>query len=750
MDMSPWAVETYNLNHHGQAFVGDVHNSLHIIHMAESIGFQSMGMLMGFPCPPFSTRGDQLGFADERALTFIAGLDAAYLLNCSFVILECTPKVESFSEVVQSLDSFARAMGFRWSSQILHLDESWPVRRTRWWCVLCPPDIRKCLVLSDLPSAPHLQTIRDIFPVWPRWTLEGEEPLAWDLDEQQFHLRFATVDQLLLNTCDKCPTLLHSMGHLDRACPCGCRPCGLSSVRLSKDGISAIAVQCSHSAGLRHLHPQEAGYLCTLPPNFRYSKLRESLPLIGQTAAPLQSHWILLAFKQAVSRYVQADPIAESLVWHEAFVHNLRTLAEHCLPNAATAVEHVVRFSFGASHVIALSVHPNCTIEQFIADQLTKGGWGEQISVLYEHDVVPFGALLQSGTYHVVEVDPTVCAAPSIRSSTYLVEFAGRVWFGTFVPGLTLAGLLLKLGLPTYLRLVFLTDHGPLLPQDLLPSTVVGKFSRPALSGAGPLPSCGLTEFQIEAEAARLLRSCRPPIGFLLLPTLDLSELLLLPDHLAEQALTAMIPPGTFRVFGIFCSEGHWAAFSVDVIAGVCTYYDGCDNMLEAGRFLIDTVVMHLDLRIFLRRRFTLLSQTDGSHCGVIALINLGWFLGLWTSYSEPEALTWYARLCAPRFLGRGQVEYTQVHTQLVEELPKHGVPNKDAASRAAHAIKKLGLGAIAKALSAKHPWQALKALGNSQDKPLPPASRAGTTCSRSCCLQNRCYAQVEQEGSPA
>lgn len=141
LDRSSWAVEVYNANHDSPATLGDLHQLSSVKALAKVIDFQSVGVLLGFPCPPFSTRGDQRGFDDPRALTLVHGLQAAYLLRASFVLLECTPMVETFPEVVKHLQVFAEAMDFDWASQILHLDLAWPARRTRWWCLLAPKHI---------------------------------------------------------------------------------------------------------------------------------------------------------------------------------------------------------------------------------------------------------------------------------------------------------------------------------------------------------------------------------------------------------------------------------------------------------------------------------------------------------------------------------------------------------------------------------------------------------------------------------
>ena len=288
VDISEWAVEVYNLNHQHEAHVSDLADLQTACLLSHMTGRRSVGFFMGFPCPPFSQRGDQRGFDDERAQTLLHGLDLAYLLRASFLLLECTPMVETFAEVVETLETFSKVVGMKWQSQILHLDETWPCRRTRWWCLIVPPEIKQHLCLQDLPRVPGLQTIAAILPDWPSWPATEVEDLTWSLEEEQFHEQYAVLDHLVLQKGTKCPTLLHSSGHLDRGCPCGCRQYGLAHHRLAKDGISAVAIPCTDGK-LRHLHPAEAGFFCSLPPTFQFPKTRAALPLVGQTAAPLQA-----------------------------------------------------------------------------------------------------------------------------------------------------------------------------------------------------------------------------------------------------------------------------------------------------------------------------------------------------------------------------------------------------------------------------------------------------------------------------
>ena len=94
------------------------------------------------------------------------------------------------------------------------------------------------LALTDLPKLDHLQMISPMFADWPLWSQRDEDDLAWTWEEQQFHEKFVVLDHLKLNLQARCPTILHSSGHLDREFPRWCRSSGLSHHRLAGWNLS--------------------------------------------------------------------------------------------------------------------------------------------------------------------------------------------------------------------------------------------------------------------------------------------------------------------------------------------------------------------------------------------------------------------------------------------------------------------------------------------------------------------------------
>lgn len=431
IDVSPLAVRHFSLNHKAQAIQGDIRSIDHIMHLAESIDRASVGLLMGFPCPPFSVMGDQRGFEDSRAWTFVAGLDCAYLLHSSFVVLECTPLVETHRPVVEFLDAFASVMGFSWASKVLHLERAWPTKRSRWWCVLLPSSMCDHLHLDDLPLNRSLDCVASLLSEWPVWSVAEEERLACVASERAFLERFTHIADHVLDMEGVCPTLLHSLARHDRSCPCGCRAHGLSPARLERDGVSTLLLTSVHLDSLRYPHAKEAGFLCSLSPDFVYEDPRDALPLVGQTAAPIQAHWVLLSLLRAVSISFP-DQVSEpdSLGEHRRFVQSLRHLAKHLWVTPSVELPRTMRLQVGDTCVFAFQVPPRMTMDEFITEQQQSGAWDSHLALFCDGLPVPFGAFVLADTYRVVEVGPTVCAALSLRQGSFIITFNGWTWFG--------------------------------------------------------------------------------------------------------------------------------------------------------------------------------------------------------------------------------------------------------------------------------------------------------------------------------
>eukprot|EP00435_Cladocopium_sp_Y103_P014955 s1296_g3.t1 len=545
---------------------------------------------MGFPCPPFSTRGDQQGFGDRRAWTFVHGLEAAYLLRASFMLLEYTPKVESFPPIVQYLDLFSETMGCRWISQILHLDEAWPVRRICWWCLVVPSELYPHLSLSDLPRAPHMQTVASLLPVWPQWPSDQVAELVWSQEEVEFHEQYAVLGDLCLAISGKCPTLLHSLGHLDRACPCGCRSNGLSHFRLAGDGISTVALQLDDLDGFRHLHPLEAAFFCTLPPTFCFRQIRAALPLIGQSAAPMQAHWMLSSLLAAIQKW--SDPQSAGMdveACHRRFQLHLGQLAFHLWPSPDNMIP---RCRFPQGCCVVFEILAGMRLEHLIQAQKAIGGWTDDHEVRYLGEVVPPEALLHAGLYDVSR--PSLSPATSGRQ--FVIRMDGRAWSGSFCPGISVSalGFVPSSGVALHVDGVCLPLHFRLV------SSFDGLLHRAVFYGAGQSQH-GLSNFHIDAEAARLMRLRSPAMDLQYLSALDLSCILLLPFADLQHALWTLLDPNAVLVFGIFCIDSHWLALSVDRSVGCITCHGLGMMLLLLPRFVFWSTPLPRSLDLLLQ-----------------------------------------------------------------------------------------------------------------------------------------------------
>ena len=523
MDISKWALQVFQANHRATAIQGSVCEPHDVARLFNMTGKHACGYLLGFPCPPFSSRGDQLGFSDARAWVFVAGLDVVYLLNGLFLVLECTPQVEAFQEFVQHLNSFVSVMNWQWTSRVLHLDDAWPTRRTRWWALVVPEPLHQFVKLDALPYAPHLKSVSDLVPVWPLWSPQEEELLKLTDTEIDFLEEFAVLSDLLLRPSSKCPTLLHSLGHHDRPCPCGCRNVGLSRERLERDGLSAVFVQCSHTSGLRHLHASEAGLLCGLPPSFRFLDIRKALPLIGQTASPLQAQWVLLALRRAV-QLQQNVPFAqrvEMVQSHVKFQDQLQHLAMHLWPTRLTKVPRTVKLCFDNRCILAIQVEPFATIEDLITAQKSLGGWGSRVQVTCRNMPLPHQTILQAITYDVVCYEPRQLKPAPENRFVYALFYKERHWVGILAPGTLLGVLLMELGFAYSPGTRVLSNGFCWTWGDFLWTSFHGELIRPEITGAGPDQDRGLSNLQLDLEVKALCQKATLPTGFVMLSIMD-------------------------------------------------------------------------------------------------------------------------------------------------------------------------------------------------------------------------------------
>lgn len=194
-------------------------------------------------------------------------------------------------------------------------------------------------------------------------------------DEVDVRERLAVLSDMVLVRTGKCPTLLHSLAHLDKPCPCGCLdkpcPCDIVAVAAPVCPLSGWPAMAFLPSSCDVDLVMDFAFLirvCTLPPTFQHLDSRAALPLIGQTAAPTQAQWVALALKQAIHRHHGAFDleITELVRQHTWFQEQLRNLAFHLWPTDHTAVPRATRLRFDSGGTSAIQVAAHATIHHLI------------------------------------------------------------------------------------------------------------------------------------------------------------------------------------------------------------------------------------------------------------------------------------------------------------------------------------------------------------------------------------------------
>ena len=680
IDLSPLAVETYRLNHMTHIMCGNVMDGKDLGAFFKMAGSPRCGLMVGFPCPPFSSMGDQAGFRDARAEVFIQCLNMAYLFDSTFIVLECTPKTGSWPEVHDLLASLCTSMGYCYKDGVLNFHRSWACRRSRWWAVLLPERAQPFLrALRDLPAVPELQVVSSIIPEWPIWPLPHIKALDWMEFEAANYLTYVKEGNIVLNVAGTCPTLLHSMGHHFMACPCGCRHGPLAASRLSRDGLTTVALHSdSASAGLRHLHPLEAAHLLTVPCDFRLppGDLRKTLPLFGQLAAPLQVQWVCHQALTALNQAGFPTPIlAEAEETHHAFLHRLLWFRHGLWLVPSLALPRTLKIQTD-ENCFYVKLDSPLTVRQLLDAHRDLLEWGERIALYVDGQMQPDSFYLVHKLYYM-DKHLARHALPLTAQPCVVKINAGQESTEHSVPrGTHLFMALAHCGLD-YLDFDLHTVATSSIASRVWTSTILD-LDTPR--GAGDVTLRGLATIEVQHEVDALIGD-RTEV--LILPIDWLADILSKPRVVAgfhlHKHLEKCISDWTSAprsIVLVACYEGHWFAMIYDLLQHKMYGYDsipGRSVSLKDWIALIFTRVFNAQTLLYPDR--TLLLQEDDDLCGTHTLINLGWHFDLWQVFSYEQALQWHHALTLEELhRGSGANDHATAHTWLVNFLPSRGV----------------------------------------------------------------------------
>lgn len=300
---------------HGQVLHRDLLAPELPLELCHLLGTDCCTFVMGFPCQPLSSQGLQLGQLDPRSRVFWAGLKIAFLANAQALILECVPGASNDPDIQAGIKSFAEVMDFNVCSNVLSLEDQWPMRRKRWWTLLTPKHWG-IDSLPDWPKTDDMTCISCLLRSWGVWDIQHEHQLLLSVNEFAHYSdpRYGS-DNRFLALSDKAPTVLHSYGNALSSCPCGCRAAKFSDASLLSKGLRGFFIKSERWNQPRFLHPKELALLLTLPLSFNSPlPVRATLAMLGLVAAPLQMLWVWTHLLQGAYRTgilsVDIDPLS--------------------------------------------------------------------------------------------------------------------------------------------------------------------------------------------------------------------------------------------------------------------------------------------------------------------------------------------------------------------------------------------------------------------------------------------------------
>eukprot|EP00438_Fugacium_kawagutii_P008234 Skav226253 [mRNA] locus=scaffold2708:51960:56991:- [translate_table: standard] len=776
VDWNSLALRAFALNHGTHVIQGDIASpsTVHAMHTKQLEMDLQPWILAGVPCQPYSTQGHLGRSTDPRSKTCPAVLRAAFHLGAVGLLLECVPEAMQDRDVQQALRSYAELTGAVVHQRILHLHSVWPARRSRWLALVVPAHF-DFHGFDELPVSVPRPVLRDLFPdLWPQWSPEDEQQLAWtELEHQAFRCPdFGPVDRRPAMH-EPCPTALHSWGSVLYKCPCGCREQGISAASLRRKGLRGIEIKSAswpyHS---RHVHPRELQLILAFSPREQVlSDCRAQLVLFGNAVSPVHAIWVMASFL-AECGFLPVGQTPESLL--RAYLHNVLRWRDLTWPPSFAGASVLLLECNGSE--VQVTFHPTQTVGELVhAEKILQEHPNFWLSC--DGEPLPTWAYLQPRKYTLhVGTSEFLCESMVVP---IIIEHLGLRAVYLIPAGMTCAAFLKWADLPSSARFVELLPVSfslkPIRPQSLrvvgtvvsvmflLPWIVSWAFAPIAatlhalrvgweqdfhgcedmcITPALPFDSFGPQQLPLPpcADSATVHRHGLKA-GFLLdfVGALDLGSVAREERHVAfvfhqgklwgqsGQVDFATFGPSEDIVWLFTLVDQHWTLAQCFMVGDmlVMTVFDGL-RLTPLSVFA--TVAARLK-RAWKANHVHLSStctfpQTRPDTCGTIALAHFAHSVGVIT-YEQAmnlellhDGFAFLSNMpCFDGPTGFGADDEVIIRS-LEQLLPSKGVPPDEVKARAVAAIKVFGHQALDQALKSKNAWGALKSLGNSKPRP--------------------------------
>ena len=692
----------------------------------------------GFPCQPLSSQGDQKGAEDVRALPFFALTKMMWEQRFCAAIFECVPAAMAAPYIQVAIQQLGWSMGMHFAQTILHLHDTWPCRRSRWWMMMVPLQYQLHGLLP-LPADPGLCHFGQLFASMPSWTASEIDELAvTDEEMAMFQDERYGMDRRLLHLNRPVPCILHSYGFALTGCPCGCRQSGFVKSRLLTGGLRGFFVIDKDSQKPRYLHVKEAALLCGIDPNFNFgASARDGLCLVGQCASPLQAFWMGLHLRAAL--YGDVTPSGAEMAMMKRFLlRQAYGLWQFPGLQQVMVVDEEEEQWF-TPYIITTLQRP--MIAEILLAESRLANLGQIVNGIDDYGRLPATYKVGPGSL----IGPVVLQRRNKKRKittnkeeinyqiAYFEDGEIKLHCSNLPAGSFVFEAFAKFGILVGLKGIQDDVGRDYRADDRLwnDTTLLTYHNRghKALRGQGDgVDHHGLDSTVLNRQVKQQLMYAMPN-SFVWLDA-EVGTDLILNDEVDEEQLYMLMTAYWRTVATALAYEDHWTLITFHIIGRTMHIHlwDGLDWPAQQTIQTFTRKVRHcLDIResvIYLDRGY---DQTSPHTCGTVCLLHMGFLLGLWAENDAPEEEEWHqllmmqhdpmAKLQAKGKGGNVDKSSADLEQELIwkprDLLRDKGVAEAHTEERVLAAIKKIGMEKLNEAIQMKNPWNALKALGS-------------------------------------